>query len=121
MNLYYYLFYLLHELFKAARRNNPHWYANLFLTFFMSSNIIELYYIFSKMKNGSYVVLENEIMLAIFLLVYVFNCIMIFNNEKYLTFQQIFDNNNKGRKLILRITASCYIVATILFLFFMKP
>lgn len=120
MNIYYYIFYILYELLTAAKRDKAEWFANLILTFAMSCNLVELYFVYSKIIVGHYETFTTATMLLIFISVFIFNHIFLVGNEKYLLLHELFAKLKLYQRYVMNILAVLYFLLTVIFLFFIK-
>jgi len=113
MNLYHYTYYLIMNLLIFFKRASPELFANLLLTFFLSTNIYVLFSFYSKLKYGYYVDLGKLIMIGIFISVFAFNQILLVNNDKYIEFQKRYCNKSKLKATLYNSIVFVYVILTI--------
>ena len=101
------------NLLKVFKRDSPELFANLLLTFFLSTNVYVIYSLYSKFKYGYYVDLGKIIMIGIFITLFIFNQILLVTNDKYLDLQKRYGNKSKLKTIVYNIVVIVYVILTI--------
>jgi len=117
MNIYYYTFHIFYQISKELKKENPTWFANLALTLFIVLNIIEINFLFTKIKYGAFVEMGKLFVIVVSISVYFINYLIIIKPQKYLSFKKYYEELKGTKKTQLNIVEAVYIIATIILLF----
>ena len=120
MNLYHYTFFIFYKLLQVIKRNKPEVFASQIIAFLIACNTIELYFIYSEIRFGTYTAVGKIIMAVIFLLSVLLNHIYFVTKKKYSDIPLLYSKLTILKKYILNLFVIIYITTTIVFLFFVK-